>query len=569
MQNTSNKKYWTLDLFLLTFFIGSLFFIFLGAHNLLTPDEGRYTEIAREMAVNGNYITPFLNGIVFLDKPILFYWLECFSIKLFGLSEWSLRFWPCIFGIWGCLTTYIAGRFLFNRRTGILAAFILATSFFYYFMAHYANMDLEVAVLISTSLFAFIIASRFENSVKRSVFLYSTYIFAAFAVLTKGLIGIVFPGMIIFCWIIFLNNWRLLKKIHLLSGTIIFLLISAPWFILEQRVNHEFFHYFFFTQHILRFLTANLNNINKVWFYLPVIIIGIFPWFIFLGQTIWQKIKLILTNRKQYQTELFLLLWILLIVLFFSIPASKLIGYILPVFPAIALLIGSYLDFSLTNASTKGIKIGINSWIILSLSSAIILFYLPYFKVIPNLNLMDLKWYCYLAGIILFCSSFVSLFFSRRQKWLPVILVLFLTSALLQINILKAFPKFGFQSTKPFALQINSLLKPNDEIVFFYRYYYDLPVYIQRSVFVVENWDNYKDSNDDSWQRIFLAMSKLNGSEKKWLLNDQQLQDLLRNKRVFIVANKTELDSLKSLLGANFFIVSTYQKKVLVANFKY
>lgn len=566
MQSTMSKKYWTLDLLLLIFLIGVFFAIFLGAHSLLVPDEGRYAEIAREMVVNGDYVTPFLNGIVFLDKPIFFYWLECSAIKLFGLSEWSLRFWPCVIGVWGCLVAYIAGRILFNRRAGIMAACILATFPLYYFMAHYANMDLEVAVFISTALFFFIIGARLEDSVKRSLFLWGAYVFAAFAFLTKGMIGIFFPAMIIGCWIIILNNWRILKRIHLITGLIIFILITVPWFILEQRANHEFFHYFFFIQHITRFLAHNYNNVNPFWFYLPVIVMGVFPWFIFLGQTIWQKIKFMAADRKQCQTELFLLLWSLLVLIFFSIPSSKLIGYILPVFPPIALLIGSYLDSSLSSGRTIGIKIGINVWIIFSLIMAIILFYLPYFHAMQGIRLAELKNYCYLGGAILGCSSLGSLFFSYRQKWVRAISVLILTNALFQINIFAAFPTFGFTSTKPLALKLNSLLQPNDIVVSFYHNYYDLPVYIQRSVFIVEDWTLYNDMNSDDWRSSFLYASKLKGSQKELLISVSQLQKLWHDKKVYIFVQKNNLVWLSNILNVKLIPLDSYQNNLLISN---
>src|SRR5580692_6687416 len=107
---------WFWDILLLTGLFALLYFLGLGSYPLFTPDEGRYSEVAREMIATHNYITPNLNGVVFLDKPILYYWLQVSAIQLFGLKEWALRLWPAILGVLGCLVTYATGRVLFNRR---------------------------------------------------------------------------------------------------------------------------------------------------------------------------------------------------------------------------------------------------------------------------------------------------------------------------------------------------------------------------------------------------------------------------------------------------------------------
>src|SRR5258708_4491212 len=134
----NSRDHWYSDLILLTCILGVFFLSLLSSHYLITPDEGRYCEVAREMVVSGDFITPKVNGILFFDKPILFYWLQAASIKLFGATELAVRLWPALFGLMGCLFTYVAGRLLFNRSTGILAALFLAVSPLYYFIAHYA-----------------------------------------------------------------------------------------------------------------------------------------------------------------------------------------------------------------------------------------------------------------------------------------------------------------------------------------------------------------------------------------------------------------------------------------------
>src|SRR5574337_68433 len=143
------------DLVLLTVLIGALFGIMLGNRPLSVPDEGRYVEIPREMATTGDYLTPRLNGIKYFEKPVLFYWLEAFSIRLFGLDESGLRLWPALFALFGCLAVYAAGKRLFGRRAGFLAAIVLSTSVLYYALSRVIILDMPVSVLLTVSMLSF------------------------------------------------------------------------------------------------------------------------------------------------------------------------------------------------------------------------------------------------------------------------------------------------------------------------------------------------------------------------------------------------------------------------------
>src|SRR5262249_980933 len=148
----SSRLVTLLDVVILTAVISVFYFLWLGSYPVFTPDEGRYTEVAREMLVSHDFITPRVNPVPLLYQPPLFYWLHAVSLHWFGMKEWAFRFFPACFGVAGCLMVYGFGRYLFNRLTGLLAAVILATSPLYFAGAHYANLDLEVSIFISASL---------------------------------------------------------------------------------------------------------------------------------------------------------------------------------------------------------------------------------------------------------------------------------------------------------------------------------------------------------------------------------------------------------------------------------
>ncbi len=308
MMINQNKSWW-FDILWLGLMISFFYAIFLGERPLMAPDEGRYSEIPREMVISGNYTTPRLNGITYLEKPPLFYWMQAASIQLFGIDEGSLRLTTLFMGVLGCLFLYIAGRKLFNRRTGILSALILATSFLYYCMAHFITLDMTLTTLLSATLLSFILG---VNESKRSIqrfYFWAMYIFAAGATLTKGLVGIGFPGLIIFIWIWVFNRWRDLKNYCLPTGTLIFLLIATPWHVLAQLETKQFLQFYFIDQHLLRYFTDYADRQQPLWF-LPIsLLIGLFPWTFFLPQSIKMGLTRSPQEQGSYPSRLFLLIW--------------------------------------------------------------------------------------------------------------------------------------------------------------------------------------------------------------------------------------------------------------------
>lgn len=230
--NSSKKTYWLDCLFNSPF--GTLYSLFLGHYALISPDEGRYAEIGREMLVSGHYLVPRLNYILYFEKPPFFYWLTALSLKLFGLNEWAVRLWPILFSIAGCLITYITAHIYYGRKTGLLAAGILGTSLLYFAIGHLATIDMTVSLLITATLVAFLLGVQTPIGLKRRGYFYLAAVCAAFAVLTKGLIGFVFPIMIIGLWVLLLNKWKELKTWYLPTTILIALLIAAPWHIYMQ-----------------------------------------------------------------------------------------------------------------------------------------------------------------------------------------------------------------------------------------------------------------------------------------------------------------------------------------------
>jgi 4-amino-4-deoxy-L-arabinose transferase-like glycosyltransferase len=474
------------------------YIVWLGSYPVFTPDEGRYSEVAREMVATGDYITPRVNGVTFLDKPILYYWLQALAIRLFGLKEWTLRLFPALFGVLGCLVVYVFGRQLFDRRTGLLSAVILATTPLYFGCAHYANLDLEVAVLISSCLLSILTACQTTGPWQRYSF-FASYCFAALAFLTKGLIAIAFPILITFVWIASLKRWNVFKKMNLAAGMFIFFILVLPWYLLVQWANPEFLHFFFVTQQVTRFLsTTPFNNSTPCWFYLPVILLGFLPWTFFLAPIIkqyWQNFRI---HHKQHPTEWFLLLWISIIFIFFSIPHSKIAGYILPVFPALALLVGHYLS---------------HDW---------------------------------------------------QQRKLAPILCAAGSATFLFIVVWNA-ATLNDRTTKPLISELKSVIQPQDEVINYFKFYYDVPLYLEKQITLVADWNAADIETKDNWVRE-LWYGKSFQDTQDWLIDENTFWHRFESeKRVFVFLNDNYFTQFKSH-AHHYFILGKFNDIILLSN---
>ena len=470
------------DLIILFLTIGILFGIMLGNRPLSVPDEGRYVEISREMAATGDYITPRLNNVKYFEKPALFYWLESYSVKLFGVREFTLRIWPALFALFGCLTVYLAGTMLYGRRAGLLAAAVLATNVLYYALSQTIILDMPVSVFLTAALLSFILGTR-EEGLRRRLFMLGFFACAALATLTKGLIGIVIPGMVIGAWIVLLNEWRVLRTMYLFSGTLLFLAIAVPWHVLAGRANPEFYQFYFIHEHFQRYLTKVHHRYKPVWFFIPILLLWFFPWSAFLLQAVKDSLPS-WRDRKQHRETVFLLLWAGLVFLFFSASSSKLIPYILPVFPPLAILLGRYLAKGWDHHGLRGIELAYDILALLALALTIGLFIVPNFR--PELDLQELRTHRLVIICVLLGGTLLLWRMQKRFGLRGGLLSLIAIASLFLVAVSSAMPYLDTRSIKILAGELKPRLQPGDEVVSYNTYYQDLPVYLERRITVVD-----------------------------------------------------------------------------------
>jgi 4-amino-4-deoxy-L-arabinose transferase-like glycosyltransferase len=298
----------------------------LGLRPLYKADEARYAEIPREMVASGDWITPRLNGFKYFEKPPLQYWATGFFFETLGMSDWTSRLWAALMGFAGILLVLSVGNRLFGPPAGTFAAAVLAGSPVYVAAAQISSLDMGLTFFLSGAVFA--LASGYPMAF---------WACCALAVLSKGLVGIVLPLVTLGLYILLKRDWRLIGDIRPISGPVVFLLIAAPWFVAVSLRNPEFAHFFFIQEHFQRFTTEVHHRTAPVWYFLPVLALGLAPLLLPAAVGWWRGLR---SPAPSFDAVFWLALWALVVLAFFSASSSKLPAYVLPMFPALALLAG-------------------------------------------------------------------------------------------------------------------------------------------------------------------------------------------------------------------------------------
>ena len=315
----------------------------LDYRHLVKPDEGRYAEISREMALSGDWTTPRLNGIKYFEKPPLQYWATALAFQVFGVHEWTARLWTAISGFLGIAVVWFAAMRLFGASAGQLAALFLATNLYYVALGHINTLDMGLTFFLTLSLAGFLLAQTQPTaSASARNWMLLAWSAAAGAVLSKGLIGVVIPSATLVIYSALNRDVTPWRKLHVIPGLILFLLIATPWFIAVTLRNPEFPNFFFIHEHFQRY-TSNLHRRDEAaWYFLPILLIGLVPW---IPLALHGAVRAWHTSARLgiFSPQRFLVIWCGFVLIFFSLSGSKLPAYLLPIFPALALLLGPYL----------------------------------------------------------------------------------------------------------------------------------------------------------------------------------------------------------------------------------
>lgn len=434
-------------------------FFRLGSLTLFDVDEAVFSEATKEMVESGNWITPTYSGENRYDKPILFYWLMAASYKIFGINEFGARFPSAFASILLIVSIFLFIKHFHNEKTAFYTAISSVLSILFLVYSHAAVTDMTLTLFITLSLcsFYFLVDGNEILSGKDNVYSYGFYLFSALAFLTKGLIGIVFPFGIAIIYMIVIDKWRGIKKVFFLKGILLFLLVSAPWYIAQLSINgQEFFDQFFIKHHFKRYVGVISGHKGPVYYYIPVLIIGLFPWIAYLPAGIRNMFK---GKEKLY---LFAFIWFAFIFVFFSLSTTKLPNYILPAIPAASILIASGMSvqdkrwWQFSNLSLSVISV---------LISVAFLISRRYFL---KFRISDTDWIYFLTTLTMIIA-FLSFYSSFKKKQLHIVMSSFMI-VFLSILSLKALPitnQYLQGTLYKYSLYAKERLSPN-EIMFVY-----------------------------------------------------------------------------------------------------
>ena len=538
-----------IDLIVLFIVFGTASFQFLGRLTLLEPDEGRYAEIAREMLEKMDFITPHLNYVKYFEKPPLLYWLNALSISLFGRNEFAVRFPSALAGLLTIVLTYHIGSKIFGRREGLFSALVLGTSVGFLAQARMNIIDMTLTLCMTASLGCFLIAVQ-DGEKRRGLNFHLFYLFSALAVLAKGLIGIVLPVGIIFLYVVITRKTRLFREMRLITGVPLFLLLCAPWFILVSIKNPEFAHFFFIHEHLERFLTKVHGRYQPPWFFIPILLGCMFPWSLFLPAAVrrlkWEK------TSSDSAPLLFLSLWVIVIFCFFSMSGSKLVPYILPVFPAVALLIG--------RAFSKACEDGVNALRANVLVTALItgifglgvIFY-PVLAHKPQLGFLEAD----VMGSILVAEGVAAFLCLRRFGVLGTFVALcFMSYILMIVGPQLIFGDLALKKATPELAQvIRQDYVPGARVVNYGWYQQGLPFYTGQRVVIAGN------SRDE------LDFGSRQGDNSAWFIDDGTFDQLWdSSSRLFVLIRRQDLERLSSKVKTPVTILGQEGDKYLISN---
>ncbi|MDX2428072.1 MAG: phospholipid carrier-dependent glycosyltransferase [Xanthomonadales bacterium] len=460
-----------------------LWFGMLGQRDLFDPDEGRYAGIPAAMVDSGDWLTPRLNDFKYFEKPVLQYWGTAVAFKIFGKSNASARLWTALLGFSTALFSMLVAFRLYGARPA-LYTFLLSISYLMVVaFGHYLTLDMALSAFLVMGIGSLVLAhSNRSDEGRTRNWMLAGWAALALATLTKGLVAIVLPAATVVVYSVWQRDWDLWKKLHLFKGVLLFLLITAPWFVMVSIANPEFPEFFFIHEHFDRYTSDVHSREGPLYYFIPVLMLGVSPWLITsLRSLVSPGFKWMPDKPGQFDPDRFMWTFVVVTFCFFSLGQSKLPGYILPVLPIIAVISGGQI-------ASRGAVLA-DRWVMLFLG---LLFAVGAFSIelLASNHYPAEQWAAYRPWIIgsgvLFLLSFAVLSIRKIDR-LPAfagVAVLSLAAGLLIVSGANSLAES--RSSKVIADIISETL-PAGVPVFSFQYYPEAAVfYLGRPVTIVE-----------------------------------------------------------------------------------
>jgi 4-amino-4-deoxy-L-arabinose transferase-like glycosyltransferase len=518
-------------------------------------DEGRYADAAREMLARGDFITPRIDGAVFLDKPPLVYWVTAASLSLWGHGETGARFGQILFAAGILLVTRRIGFLLFERRRANVALTVLASSVGFFAACHLLTLDLGLAFFVSLSLLLFL--KGYRAGAEGSRWYLGMCAAVAGGVLTKGPIGAVLPAITIACFLTLRREWRRAREIPWVGGALLFFAIVTPWYVAVSIANPEFAGYFFVHEHLERFGTTVHRHPGAWYYYLAVFAAGLMPWSLLLPLQLprirWRPPGLF--AALQQEAPAFLWSWVLPGLLFFSVAQSKLPLYVLPLFPAAALLIATLIDREIQDGSYGTLFLWPSMLLVVAGAGAAVLWHRH-----NEWEFLQRAGIAFPLGVLVATLAAGALlsgaFLARRGRHLAglaMAAVLWMAGCYAVLGVVGRVNFFN--ETKHFATILRQEMRRGEPVYAYQCYLRGLPFYLRETVGLVSP------HSDD------LKLGRLYGHDPGTFPDEASfLRVLGGDGRVFVVVRQEDLQPLQKRVGRPLYILARSSTYELLSN---
>lgn len=494
---------------------GLLFFLGLGDMGLTDRDEGRNAEAGREMFVSGDLLTPTFNGELRVAKPVFVYWLMTMSYHVFGVSEFAARVPSALFGVALILMQFLFLSRLLGLSVGLLSSLMLLLNTEMLALGRMAITDSVLIFFTTFSLYGFWLG--LHGTGRRRHWMWGFYTGMALATLTKGPVGLAVPLTAAILYLTTARRWRIFwQRGFPIAGTLLLLLLAGPWYVAMFLIHGDAYASQAKIHTVGRFLSPMEGHGGGVWFYIPVLLLGFYPWSLTLPVALQQAFVRWRERRTtgdlttaldrspdaaalRDELEWFASLWVVGVFVFFTLSSTRLPHYIGPVFPAAALLSASYWAKALTDKSTRGFRWSVHATMavgyFLALGSACLPSLYNKFagklvKEFPLATQFDLGIGPYLAaGVLLMGTSLIGYFgLNEQRRRAAVGAASGVVVSVFLVIILKITPEINRYAIAPpqeLAYTAGLNLSPEDQFIAFGSTRPSLAFYARRKVLFI------------------------------------------------------------------------------------
>jgi 4-amino-4-deoxy-L-arabinose transferase-like glycosyltransferase len=462
-----------------------VWFASLGSRSLVDTDEGRYAVLALEMARSGDWITPRLNGLLYFEKPPLQYWIGALSFKWFGITEFSARLWPGLAGFLSVIAVGCTAARLWGRTSGLQAFAVAASTTWIIGVSHVLTLDAGLALFTTLTLCAVLLAecAELQPPVRRR-FIWVAWISTALAVLSKGPVGFVIPACTLLLTSLWMRDFALLRRMRLGAGLAMLLAVAAPWFILVSLRNPGFAEFFFIHEHVARYMTEVHHRAGAWWYYIPLLLIGMMPWTSALPW-IARRERPVAAAASETRAVRILAAWCGFVLVFFSLSGSKLPSYILPMFPALALLVALQLRGTDISALRRHLLVPAIGWIVVLIAST------QAYRLVsaetPNAVVVTIGSAMGVAAVLFLAAALTAWWCLARRQVTAAVLSVALGHFAAMTVVIQAYDAFGqLKSADALSRVVLPLIRPDTPVFAVRVYDQTLPFYLRRNVELVE-----------------------------------------------------------------------------------